>query len=114
MTIRIRRSLKGCLLLALFVGLIGAQGNGGCRQMAMKIWADLQQQIDDNQEQTDSQQQQIDQLTGAVCELFELTGDPTHSELCASDQQDDDPGNGSGGCQCEFGCDSNGMCNPPF
>ena len=70
MTIRIRRSLKGCLLLALFVGLIGAQGDGGCRQMAMRIWADLQQQIDD-------QQEQIDQLTGAVCELSVLTSNPT-------------------------------------
>ncbi len=115
MTIRIRRSLKGFLLLALFVGLIGAQGDGGCHQMAMRIWAGLQQQIDDNQEQIDSQQQQIDQLTGAVCELSMLTGNPIHPELCAPpDQQDDDPGNGSGGCPCEFGCDSSGMCNPPF
>ncbi len=79
MTIRIRRSLKGCFLLVLLFGMIGA--NGKC-DLAMRIWADLQQQIDDNQEQIDSQQQQIDQLTGAVCELSVLTGNPTHPEFC--------------------------------
>ena len=42
MTIRIRPSLKGCLLLVLLFGMIGA--NGKC-DMAMQIWADLQQQI---------------------------------------------------------------------
>ena len=72
MTIRIRRSLKGCLLLVLLFGMIGA--NGKC-DLAMRIWADLQQQID-------SQQQQIDQLTGAVCGLSVLTGNPTHPEFC--------------------------------
>ncbi len=110
MTIRIRRSLKGCLLLALFVGLIGAQGDGGCHQMAMRIWAGLQQQIDD-------QQEQIDQLTGAVCELSVLTGNPTHPEFCAPEKQDGDNGGGSGDpCpECSLGCfpcGSSWCCNP--
>jgi len=59
--------------------MIGADGK--C-DLAMRIWADLQQQIDDGQEQIDSQQQQIDQLTGAVCGLSVLTGNPTHPEFC--------------------------------
>ena len=99
MTIRIRRSLRGCLLLALFVGLIGAQGDGGCHQMAMRIWAGLQQQIDD-------QQEQIDQLTGAVCELSVLTGNPIHPEICAPEQIDGDDNEDSGDpCpECPLGC----------
>ncbi len=112
MTLRIRRSLRGCLLLVLLFGMIGA--NGKC-DLAMRIWADLQQQIDDNREQIDSQQQQIDQLTETVCGLSVLTGSPTHPVFCAPEKQDGDGGGASGGgcpdpCQC--GCDvSAGVCN---
>ena len=83
MTLRIRRSLRGCLLLVLLLGIMGA--NGKC-DLAMQIWAGLQEQIDDNREQIDSQQQQIDQLTGALCELSVLTA----PEICAPDKKDDD------------------------
>jgi hypothetical protein len=63
MSKRIRHSLKGCLLLVLFVGLIGADGH--C-QLALGIVANLQQQIDD-------QQAQIDDLTTLLCDLYDLT-----------------------------------------
>jgi hypothetical protein len=79
MTMRIRPSLKGCILLVLLFGVIGA--NGKC-DLAMRIWAELQQQIDDMQGQIDSQRQQIDHLTGAVCGLSAQSGNPTHPDLC--------------------------------
>ncbi len=112
MTKRIRRVRKICLLLVLLFGMAGA--NGKCdRDLAMRIWADLQQQIDDNREQIGSQQQQIDQLTEAVCELSVLTDSPTLPLFCAPDQDDDDGPPPSGGCTdpCECGC-SGGVCLP--
>ncbi len=107
MTIRIRRSLRGCLLLVLLLGIMGA---GNC-DLAMQIWAGLQEQID-------SQQQQIDQLTEAVCGLPVLTDSPTLPLFCAPPQKDGDPGPGaSGGCPAECGqlgcfqCGSSLCCN---
>ena len=94
MTLRIRRSLRGCLRLVLLFGIMGA--NGKC-DLAMEIWAGLQEQIDDNREQIDSQQQQIDQLTETVCGLSVLTGSPTHPVFCAPEKQDGDGGGASGG-----------------
>ena len=51
-------------LPVLFVGLIAAQGDGGCRQVAMEVWENLQAQLDSQQDQLDSQQDQI-------CALYE-------------------------------------------
>ena len=57
----LRRYAKVGLLLALGVVLLG--NRGGCQQMAMEVWADLQAQLDFHQAQIDSQQDQI-------CELY--------------------------------------------
>ena len=63
----LQRYAKVGLLLALFVGLIGAQGDRGCRQMAMKVWADLQAQLDSQQEQLDTQEERICHLYFHEC-----------------------------------------------
>ena len=65
MTQILRHPAKVGLLLALLVGLIGAQGNG-CHQVAMELWVDLQAQLDSQQQQLDSQQDQI-------CALYEVS-----------------------------------------
>ncbi len=106
MTKVLRHPARIGLLLALFVGLIGSQGDGGCRQTAMKAWADLQAQLDAHQDQLDAQHEQICALNN---ELFLLTGDFLIDD-CAPDKCADSPdapgcgggvGDGNGGCEGE-------------
>ena len=62
-----RQYAKVGLLLALGVVLLG--NRGGCQQMAIEAWEDVQAQLGSHQEQLDSQQDQI-------CDLYEASDLP--------------------------------------
>jgi hypothetical protein len=72
MTKIFRHPAKVGLLLALLMGLLGT---GQC-EMAMKIWAGLQEQLDSQKEQLDSQKEQLDSQQDQICLLYEASDLP--------------------------------------
>ena len=73
------------VVIALSVAVIGAGGQFPPEGPLALLYAQIHAlfvEADQLAAESDDQQEQIDQLTGAVCELSVLTGNPTHPEFC--------------------------------